>query len=43
MNLKEQLDKINTALKEVNAIQEKYLEAFEQNLFPITISQEWLQ
>jgi site-specific DNA recombinase len=43
VKLKEQLTMIETELKEANALQEKYMEAFEQNLFPISILQERLQ
>ncbi|SEP61398.1 site-specific DNA recombinase [Virgibacillus subterraneus] len=43
VNLKEQLKKIKTELKEANTMQEKYMEAFEQNLFPVSILQERLQ
>jgi site-specific DNA recombinase len=38
-----QLEKIETKLKEANAMQEKYMEAFEQNIFPVSILQERLQ
>jgi site-specific DNA recombinase len=43
VKLKEQLKMIETELKEANALQEKYMEAFEQNIFPISILQERLQ
>ncbi|MDG4657580.1 zinc ribbon domain-containing protein [Ectobacillus antri] len=43
VKLKEQLELIETELKEANAMQEKYMEAFEQNLFPVSILQERLQ
>jgi site-specific DNA recombinase len=43
VKLKEQLEKIETELNETNAFQEKYMEAFEQNLFPVSILQERLQ
>jgi site-specific DNA recombinase len=43
VKLKEQLEIIETELKESIAMQEKYMEAFEQNLFPISILQERLQ
>ncbi|MFC5465760.1 hypothetical protein [Lederbergia graminis] len=43
MKLKEWLEKIETELKEAHDMQEKYMEAFEQNLFPVSILQERLQ
>ena len=43
VKLKEQLEMIETELKETNAMQEKYMEAFEQNIFPVSILQERLQ
>ncbi|MGD6874209.1 recombinase family protein [Sutcliffiella horikoshii] len=43
VKLKEQLEIIEKELKEANAMQEKYMEAFEQNLFPVSILQERLQ
>jgi site-specific DNA recombinase len=43
VKLKEQLKMIETELKEANSMQEKYMEAFEQNIFPISILQERLQ
>ncbi|OEH92057.1 ATP-binding cassette domain-containing protein [Bacillus solimangrovi] len=43
VKLKEQLENIEIELKEANALQEKYIEAFEQNLFPVSILQERLQ
>jgi site-specific DNA recombinase len=43
VKLKEQLEMIETELKEAHAMQEKYMEAFEQNIFPISILQERLQ
>ncbi|WP_201716152.1 recombinase family protein [Rossellomorea arthrocnemi] len=43
VKLKEQLDNIETELREANAIQEKYMEAFEQNLLPVSMLQERLQ
>ncbi|MEA3321510.1 MAG: recombinase family protein [Bacillota bacterium] len=43
LKLKKQLDTIETEITETNAMQEKYMEAFEQNLFPISILQERLQ
>jgi site-specific DNA recombinase len=42
VKLKEQLDNIETELREANAIQEKYMEAFEQNLLPVSMLQERL-
>ncbi|MCM3718127.1 recombinase family protein [Fictibacillus phosphorivorans] len=38
-----ELEKIEEQLNKVNTMQEKYMEAFEQNLFPIAILQERLQ
>lgn len=43
IKLKEQLENIEIELKEANSMQEKYMEAFEQNLFPVSILQERLQ
>jgi site-specific DNA recombinase len=43
VKLKEQLESIETKLREANAIQEKYMEAFEQNLLPVSMLQERLQ
>lgn len=43
MKLKEQLEGIERGLKESIAMQEKYMEAFKKNLFPISILQERLQ
>ncbi|WP_417898457.1 recombinase family protein [Bacillus haimaensis] len=43
VKLKEQLKNIEIELKETSAIQEKYLEAFEQNLLPVSMLQERLQ
>jgi site-specific DNA recombinase len=43
VKLKEQLQKIETELNEAISMQEKYMEAFEQNLFPVSILQERLQ
>ncbi|WP_223702746.1 recombinase family protein [Sutcliffiella deserti] len=43
MKLKEQLEIIEIELKEAQAMQDKYMEAFEQNLFPVSILQERLQ
>jgi site-specific DNA recombinase len=43
VKLKEQLESIETELKEANTMQEKYMVAFEQNLFPVSILQERLQ
>jgi len=43
VNIKEQLESIEIELKETNTIEEKYMEAFEQNLFPVPILQERLQ
>ena len=34
---------IRIRINEANAMQEKYMEAFEQNLFPVSILQERLQ
>lgn len=42
-DIKEQLDLIQLQLDKADAMQEKYMEAFEQSLFPITILQERLQ
>ncbi|WP_339148236.1 MULTISPECIES: recombinase family protein [unclassified Sutcliffiella] len=42
VKLKEQLEMIEAELKKANAMQEKYMEAFEQNLFPVSILQEKL-
>ncbi|GAE47831.1 recombinase family protein [Mesobacillus boroniphilus] len=42
-DIKEQLDLIQLQLDEADAIQEKYMEAFEQSLFPLTILQDRLQ
>ncbi|WP_255249831.1 recombinase family protein [Bacillus sp. FJAT-45066] len=41
--VKEQLEIIETELNEAISMQEKYMEAFEQNLFPVSILQERLQ
>lgn len=41
--IKEQLDVIQLQLDETDAMQAKYMEAFEQSLFPITILQDRLQ
>lgn len=43
MQIKDELEQIVQQLVEVNALQEKYMQAFEQNLFPIAILQERLQ
>jgi site-specific DNA recombinase len=43
VNVKEQLEAIEKELKEANALQEKYMGAFKQNLFPVSILQERLQ
>jgi site-specific DNA recombinase len=43
VKLKEQLEIIETELKEANAMKEKYMEAFEQNILPVSILQERLQ
>ncbi|WP_214482829.1 recombinase family protein [Bacillus sp. SM2101] len=43
VELKEQLENTETELKKANVMQDKYMEAFEQNLFPISILQERLQ
>lgn len=43
VKLKDQLEIIETEFKETKAMQEKYMEAFEQNLFPVSILQERLQ
>ncbi len=41
--LKRDLERIEKRLLEIEQLQEKYLEAFEQNLFPVAILQERLQ
>lgn len=43
VQLKEQLKIIETELNDAIAMQEKYMGAFEQNLFPVSILQERLQ
>lgn len=43
LDLKEKLQSIETELEEANSMQEKYMKAFEQNLFPVSILQEKLQ
>ncbi|WP_240050941.1 hypothetical protein [Metabacillus litoralis] len=43
VSLQEQLDQLQIQLDEANAMQEKYMQAFEQNLFPVSILQERLQ
>lgn len=43
VKLKEQLELIETELNEASAMQEKYMEAFEQNLLPVSLLQERLQ
>ncbi|WP_228550295.1 recombinase family protein [Salinibacillus xinjiangensis] len=43
LKLKAQLEVIEAELKEANAMQEKYMKAFEQNIFPVSILQERLQ
>ncbi|MGV2939306.1 recombinase family protein [Mesobacillus sp. LC4] len=42
-DIKEQLELLQVQLDEADAMQEKYMEAFEQSLFPLTILQERLQ
>ena len=41
--LKRDLEQIEKKLIDIQQLQEKYLEAFEQNLFPVAILQERLQ
>lgn len=41
--LKKELKQTEKELMDIQQLQEKYLEAFEQNLFPVTILQERLQ
>ncbi len=41
--LKKELEETDSKLEETLALQNRYLEAFEQNLFPVTVLQERLQ